>query len=70
MIFIEQPDSMYDLHRKSKLEVEKTILILDELLKLMDIPVNIDEEINYESIGVLKSANIVINEVIKKIYEE
>jgi len=36
MLFIEQPQSVDDLQRASKLEVDKTVLILDELLKLMN----------------------------------
>jgi len=69
MLFIEQPESFEDLHHVSKVEVEKTLLILDEFVKLMDTPVNKGEELNPDSITRLKSANIVINEVIKKIYE-
>ena len=68
MLFIEQPESVDDLQRASKLEVDKTILILDELLKLMNTPVNEGVEITPESKERLKSANSVINEVIKKLY--
>ncbi len=66
--FIEQPQSLDSLHKSSKVEVEKTNLILDELLKLMNTPVNSDIEILEKSLENLKSANILINEVIKKIY--
>ena len=68
MLFIEQPQSVEDLQRASKLEVDKTILILDELLKLMNTPISKDIEIKEESKDRLKSANSVINEVIKKLY--
>ena len=68
MLFIEQPESVDDLQRASKLEVDKTILILDELLKLMNTPVNEGVEITPDSKERLKSANSVINEVIKKLY--
>jgi len=68
MLFIEQPENVDSLQRASKLEVEKTVLILDELLKLMNTPVNEDIEIKEDSIERLKSANSVINEVIKKLY--
>jgi len=68
MLFIEQPKKLDDLHKNSKLEVEKTLLIVDELIKLMDTPVSKDDKINEESIANLASANSVINEVIKKLY--
>jgi len=69
MLFIEQPEDGVDsLQRASKLEVEKTVLILDELLKLMNTPVNDGIEIREESKERLHSANSVINEVIKKLY--
>ena len=69
MLFIEQPENGVDsLQKASKLEVEKTILILDELLKLMNTPVNDGIEIREESKERLHSANSVINEVIKKLY--
>ena len=68
MLFIEQPKELDDLHKTSKLEVEKTLLIVDELIKLMDTPVSKDDKINEESIANLASANSVINEVIKKLY--
>ena len=68
MLFIEEPEDMHSLHSKSKAEVEKTILILDEFVKLMDTPVSKKDTINPESIKNLKSANLVINEVIKSLY--
>ena len=68
MLFIEQPQSVEDLQKASQLEVEKTVLILDELLKLMKTPINDDIDIKEESIDSLKHANVVINEVIKKLY--
>jgi len=68
MLFIEQPQSVEDLQKASKLEVDKTILILDELLKLMNTPVSEDIKINSESQEQLKEANSIINEVIKKLY--
>ena len=68
MLFIEQPQSVEDLQRASKLEVDKTILILDELLKLMNTPISEGIEIEEESKERLKNANSVINEVIKKLY--
>jgi hypothetical protein len=69
MLFIEQPeDGINSLQRASKLEVEKTLLILDELLKLMNTSVNEGVEIKQESKERLHSANSVINEVIKKLY--
>jgi hypothetical protein len=68
-LFIEKPQSLEDLHYKSKVEVEKTLLIVDELLSLMNTPVNEEETINQASINALKNANAVINEVIRKIYE-
>jgi hypothetical protein len=68
MLFIEQPKEINDLHKTSKLEVEKTMLILDELIKLMDTPVSKDDVLNPSSVTNLNSANSVINEVIKKLY--
>jgi len=69
MFFIEQPeDGINSLQRASRLEVEKTQLILDELLELMNTPVNDDVNIREESISRLQGANSVINEVIKKLY--
>ncbi len=69
MLFIEQPQNIEDLHKNSRLEVEKTILILDEFLKLMNTPVLKENgSLNQDSITALKSANIVINEVIKNLY--
>jgi hypothetical protein len=68
MLFIEQPKEIDDLHKTSKLEVEKTILILDEFIKLMDTPVSKDDKLNADSVTNLNSANSVINEVIKKLY--
>jgi len=68
MLFIEQPENVDSLQKASKLEVEKTVLILDELLKLMNTPINDNVQIKDESIDRLKSANGVINEVIKKLY--
>ena len=69
MLFIEQPEEGVDsLQKASKLEVEKTVLILDELLKLMNTEVNDGVEIREESKERLHSANSVINEVIKKLY--
>ena len=68
MLFIEQPQSVDDLQRASKLEVDKTVLILDELLKLMNTPVSEDITIKPESQEQLKEANSIINEVIKKLY--
>ena len=68
MLFIEQPQSVDDLQRASKLEVDKTVLILDELLKLMNTPVSEDIKIKPESQEQLKEANSIINEVIKKLY--
>jgi len=68
MLFIEQPESVEDLQRASKLEVDKTILILDELLKLMNTPISEGIEIEEASKERLKNANSVINEVIKKLY--
>jgi hypothetical protein len=69
MLFIEQPEEgVNSLQRASKLEVEKSVLILDELLKLMNTPVNEDIDIKDESKDRLNSANSVINEVIKKLY--
>jgi len=68
ILFIEQPQSVEALQKTSKLEVEKTVLILDELLKLMNTPVSEDVEITDDSSSTLKSANSVINEVIRKLY--
>ncbi len=69
MLFIEQPeDGIESLQKASKLEVEKTILLLDELLKLMNTPVSEDVEISEDSKERLQSANNLINEVIKKLY--
>ena len=68
ILFVEQPQSVEALHKTSKLEVEKTVLILDELLKLMNTPVSEDVEITNDSSNTLKSANSVINEVIRKLY--
>ncbi len=69
MLFIEQPeDGVNSLQKASKLEVEKTVLILDELLKLMNTPINEGLKIREESNQRLHSANSVINEVIKKLY--
>jgi len=69
MLFIEQPQSIEDLHKNSRLEVEKTILILDEFLKLMNTPVVKEEGVLNQDLSTnLKSANIVINEVIKNLY--
>ena len=67
--FIEQPEDNIDsLQKKSKLEIEKTVLILDELLELMNTPVNNGVKIREESKNRLSEANSVINEVIKKLY--
>ena len=68
MLFIEQPENVDNLQRASKLEVDKTVLILDELLKLMNTPVSEDVNIKEESQEQLKEANGVINEIIKKLY--
>ncbi len=68
MLFIEQPQSVDDLQSASRLEVDKTVLILDELLKLMNTPVSEDITIKPESQEQLKEANALINEVIKKLY--
>jgi len=68
MLFIEQPKELNDLHKTSQLEVEKTILIVDELIKLMDTPVSKNDKLNPENVTNLTSANTVINEVIKKLY--
>ena len=68
MLFIEEPEDIHALHSKSKSEVEKTILILDEFVKLMDTPISKNDSVNPESIKNLKSANVVINEVIKGLY--
>ncbi len=69
MLFIEQPEEGVDsLQRASQLEVEKTVLILDELLELMNTPVNHGTKIREESVNNLSGANNVINEVIKKLY--
>jgi len=68
MLFIEQPENINSLQRASKLEVDKTVLILDELLKLMNTPISDDIDIREDSKNTLKSANIVINEVIRKLY--
>ena len=68
MLFIEQPQSVDDLQRASKLEVDKTVLILDELLKLMNTPVSEDIKIRPESQEQLKEANSIINEIIRKLY--
>jgi len=68
MIFIEKPTSLEELHNKSKQEVEKTILILDELVKLMNTPVSKDDKINPESVTNLENASNVIEDFIKKLY--
>jgi len=68
MLFIEKPKKLDDLHKTSKLEVEKTLLILDELIKLMNTPVSKEDKVNKDSVDNLASANSVINEVIKKLY--
>ena len=69
MIFIEKPESIEDLHESSKTEVKKTLLILDELLKLMNTPITKEDgSLNEDSVKSLKSANGVINEVIKNLY--
>jgi len=69
MLFIEQPeDGINSLQRASRNEVEKTVLILDELLQLMNTPINNDIEITQDSDEKLHSANSFINEVIKKLY--
>ena len=68
MLFIEQPENVDNLQRASKLEVDKTVLILDELLKLMNTPVSEDVNIKEESQEQLKEANGIINEIIKKLY--
>ncbi len=69
MLFIEQPEDGVDsLQRASKLEIEKSKLILDELLDLMNTPVAAGVKINDNSRSSLESANSVINEVIKKLY--
>jgi hypothetical protein len=68
MLFIEKPKKLDDLHKTSKLEVEKTLLILDELVKLMNTKVSKDNKVSEDSIKNLASANSVINEVIKKLY--
>ncbi len=69
MLFIEQPENgLESLQRASRVEVEKTVLILDELLKLMNTTVNDGLEITQESHENLHSANSIINEVIKKLY--
>ncbi len=66
--FIEQVETPANLHKNSQAELEKTNLILDELLKLMNTKANNDVEIREKSLENLKSANALINEVIKKIY--
>jgi len=68
IMFIEEPKEISDLHPKSKAEVDKTILLVDELVKLMDTPVSINDKLNPHSIDALKSANVIINEVIKGLY--
>ncbi|HGZ70324.1 MAG TPA: hypothetical protein ENK74_02915 [Nitratifractor sp.] len=69
MQFIEQPvEGVNSLQRASQIEVEKTVLILDELLKLMNTEVNDNLDITQESKEQLHSANSIINEVIKKLY--
>ncbi len=68
ILFIEEPKELNDLHPKSKSEVDKTILLVDELVKLMDTPVSINDKLNPHSIEALKSANVIINEVIKGLY--
>ena len=68
IIFIEEPKELNDLHPKSKSEVDKTILLIDELVKLMDTPVSINDKLNPHSVDALKSANVIINEVIKGLY--
>lgn len=69
MQFIEQPEEgVNSLQRASQIEVEKTVLILDELLKLMNTDVNNNLEISEESKEQLHAANSIINEVIKKLY--
>jgi len=68
IMFIEEPKELNDLHPKSKSEVDKTILLVDELVKLMDTPVSINDKLNPHSIDALKSANVIINEVIKGLY--
>ena len=69
MQFIEQPEEgVNSLQRASQVEVEKTVLLLDELLKLMNSPLNDGLTITQESQETLHSANSIINEVIKKLY--
>jgi len=68
ILFIEKPQSLDELQRASKLEVDKTVLILDELLKLMNTPVSDNIDIKIESKEQLQEANGVINEIIKKLY--
>lgn len=69
MLFIEQPENGVDsLQHASQVEVEKSVLILDELLKLMNAPISEGSTITQESKQRLQSANSVINEVIRKLY--
>ncbi len=70
ILFIEKPEEegIDSLQKASRLEVEKTQLLLDELLKLMNTPVNDELNITKDSIEMLHNANTLINEVIKKLY--
>ncbi len=68
ILFFEKPESFEDLHTLSKAEVEKTELLLKELLKLMNTPVAKDNKLNEESIRNFLSAMSVLEENLKKLY--
>lgn len=68
ILFFEHPESFEELHTLSKAEVEKTQMLLEELIKLMNTPVLVDNKLSEESLRNFQSASVLLEETLKKLY--
>jgi len=68
ILFFEKPQEFDDLNPVSKVEVEKTQLLLKELVNLMNTPVLKDDKLNADSIRNFQSAQTTLEEALKKLY--
>ncbi len=68
ILFFEKPQEFDDLNPVSKVEVEKTQLLLKELVNLMNTPVLKDDKLNADSIRNFQSTQTTLEEALKKLY--
>ncbi len=68
ILFFEKPNNYEELHTLSKAEIEKTQLLLKELLTLMNTPLLKANSLNEDALTNFQSAQTTLEELLKKLY--